>query len=78
MYDTSDQFIQPLTYRVQFETNGGVDHIDTIFSNQVGYLGLFLVGKLYNLVAIQGCPGIFTLTHATNKCRCSILDYQHW
>ena len=55
---TDNQFVQPLTYNVKFETYGGTYHRDTISSNQIAYLGIFLIGNMDTLVVTRGCPEI--------------------
>ena len=56
-----DQFVQPLTYHVYFETDGGTDNRAMLFSNQIAYLGLFFIGNMDTLVTTRGCPGLSDL-----------------
>ena len=54
---------------MHFETDGGTGHIATLFSNQIVYLGLFLIGNMDTLMETHGCPGILYL----NTCKREIL-----
>ena len=54
---------------MHFETDGGTGHIATLFSNQIVYLGLFLIVNMDTLMATRGCPGILYL----NTCKREIL-----
>ena len=56
-----DQFDQPLPYRVHFDTYCGTYRRATLFSNQIVYLSLFLIGNMNTLVETCSCPGIFYL-----------------
>ena len=56
--DTSDQLIHILPYHMHFETNGIVDYIGTLFSNEVVCLSVLFVRNMDTPVATRGCPGI--------------------
>ena len=60
-----DQLVQPLPYYVYFETDGDTYHRAMLFSNQISYLGLFMIGNMDTLVTTRGCPGLSDL----NTCR---------
>ena len=73
-----DQFVQPLTYRMHFETDGGTYHRATIFQTRLHILVFFLLETWTLLWKLAVVLGVHIGTHAREKCRCSILDSRHW
>ena len=62
--DTSIEDVESLEYMLLFECNGGLDHNLTFLANQLSFLGIFLVGNMYDINATCRCPGLSYLNMA--------------